>query len=149
MNSMEIKEILECLPHRFPFLLVDRVLHCEPGKSIVAVKNVAINEPFFQGHFPDVPIMPGVMILEAMAQAAGILSYKTLGGLEHRKVLYYFVGIDNARFKKPVTPGDQLILEVKMGRQVRGIGKFEALARVGDTVVTEAELMCTIKEQSA
>jgi len=144
---MEIKEILQCLPHRFPFLLVDRVLSCEPGKSIVALKNVAVNEPFFQGHFPDIPIMPGVMILEALAQAAGILSFKTLSGLENRKVLYYFVGIDNARFKKPVTPGDQLILEVKMGRQVRGIGKFEAQARVGDIIVTEAELMCTIKEQ--
>ncbi len=113
----------------------------------MALKNVAINEPYFQGHFPDIPIMPGVMILEALAQAAGILSFKTLSGLENRKVLYYFVGIDNARFKKPVTPGDQLILEVKMGRQVRGIGKFEEQARVGDIIVTEAELMCTIKEQ--
>lgn len=144
---MEIKEILQCLPHRFPFLLVDRVLSCEPGKNILAIKNVAINEPFFQGHFPEVPIMPGVMILEALAQAAGILSYKTLGGVENRKVLYYFVGIDNARFKKPVTPGDQLILDVTMGRSVRGIGKFAAQARVGDSVVTEAELMCTIKER--
>lgn len=146
---MEIKEILQCLPHRFPFLLVDRVLSLDLGRRIVALKNVAINEPFFPGHFPDVPIMPGVMILEALAQAAGILSYKTLGGLENRKVLYYFVGIDNARFKKPVTPGDQLILEVEMGRQVRGIGKFQALARVGDAVVTEADLMCTIKEREA
>ncbi|MCW5622362.1 MAG: 3-hydroxyacyl-ACP dehydratase FabZ [Burkholderiales bacterium] len=144
---MEIKEILQCLPHRFPFLLVDRVLSCEPGRNILAIKNVAINEPFFQGHFPEVPIMPGVMILEALAQAAGILSYKTLGGVENRKVLYYFVGIDNARFKKPVTPGDQLILDVTMGRSVRGIGKFAAQARVGDSVVTEAELMCTIKER--
>lgn len=147
MNSMEIREILSYLPHRYPFLLLDRVISCEPGKNIVALKNVAINEPFFQGHFPGNPIMPGVMILEALAQAAAILSFKTLNYENKGNLLYYFVGIDNARFKRPVTPGDQLILDVTMLRVVRGIGKFEARARVGDTIASEAELMCTIKEQ--
>jgi 3-hydroxyacyl-[acyl-carrier-protein] dehydratase len=145
---MEIKEILECLPHRFPFLLVDRVLELEPGKRVVAVKNVAINEPFFQGHFPGNPIMPGVMILEAMAQAAAILSYKTLNLNSTRNLLYYFVGVDNARFKKPVTPGDRLVLDVSMIRIVRGICKFTAVAKVDGAVVTEAELMCAIKEHN-
>jgi 3-hydroxyacyl-[acyl-carrier-protein] dehydratase len=144
---MEIGEILSYLPHRYPFLLLDRVISCEPGKSIVALKNVAIGEPFFQGHFPDKPIMPGVMILEALAQAAAILSFKTLQYESKRNLLYYFVGIDNARFKKPVIPGDQLVLDVTMTRIVRGIGKFWAQARVDDAVVAEAELMCTIKEQ--
>jgi len=144
---MEIKEILEYLPHRFPFLLIDRVLQLEHAKRVVAIKNVAISEPFFQGHFPENPIMPGVMILEAMAQAAAILSYKTLKLSSERNFLYYFVGVDNARFKKPVIPGDQLVLDVCMIRIVRGIGKFSAVARVGDTVVTEAELMCAIRER--
>lgn len=144
---MQIKEILKCLPHRYPFLLIDRVLSCEPGKNIVAIKNVSSNEPFFQGHFPDNPIMPGVLILEALAQAAAILSYQTLHFDGSKKWLYYFVGIDNARFKKPVTPGDQLILDVTMGRNVRGIGKFAAQARVGETIVSEADLMCTVREQ--
>jgi 3-hydroxyacyl-[acyl-carrier-protein] dehydratase len=144
---MEIREILSYLPHRFPFILLDRVLSCEPGKKIVGLKNVTINEPFFQGHFPENPIMPGVMILEAMAQTAAILSYKTLHYESKGGLLYYFVGIDNARFKKPVMPGDQLILDVDMLRIVRGIGKFAAQARVNDAVVSEAELMCTIKEQ--
>jgi 3-hydroxyacyl-[acyl-carrier-protein] dehydratase len=145
---MEIKEILQYLPHRYPFLLIDRVLELEPGKRIIAIKNVAINEPFFQGHFPDNPIMPGVMILEAMAQAAAILSYKTFNRDSTENLLYYFVGIDKARFKKPVTPGDQLGLDVTMIRNVRGIGKFTAVARVGDGVVAEAELLCTIKERN-
>lgn len=145
MNKMEIREILNYLPHRFPFLLIDRVLSCEPGKTIVAIKNVAINEPYFQGHFPGNPVMPGVMILEALAQAAAILSFQTLDKSSTRNLLYYFVGIDNARFKKPVVPGDQLVLNVTMLRQVRGIGKFAARATVDGAVVTEAELMCTIK----
>ena len=146
MNKMEIREILDYLPHRFPFLLIDRVLELEEGKRIVAVKNVAINEPFFQGHFPGNPVMPGVMILEALAQAAAILSFRNMHRESTKKLLYYFVGIDNARFKKPVTPGDQLILNVSMLRQVRGIGKFAAHATVDGVLVTEAELMCTIKE---
>jgi 3-hydroxyacyl-[acyl-carrier-protein] dehydratase len=144
---MEIREILSYLPHRYPFILLDRVVSCEPGKKVVALKNVTINEPFFQGHFPGNPIMPGVMILESLAQAAAILSFKTLNYDSTQNLLYYFVGIDNARFKKPVTPGDQLVIEVDMLRIVRGIGKFSARARVNDAVVTEAELMCTIKEQ--
>jgi len=145
MNKMEIREILDYLPHRFPFLLIDRVLSCEPGKNIVAIKNVAINEPFFQGHFPGNPVMPGVMILEALAQAAAILSFKTLNHQSTENLLYYFVGIDGARFKKPVIPGDQLVLNVEVLRQVRGIGKFAAHATVDDQLVTEAELLCTIK----
>ena len=144
---MEIREILNYLPHRFPFLLIDRVVSCHPAKSIVAVKNVTINEPFFQGHFPGNPVMPGVMILEAMAQAAGILSFVTSNRSSTRNLLYYFVGIDKARFKKPVGPGDQLLLEVNMVRSVRGIAKLTAQARVGSDVVSEAELMCVIKEQ--
>jgi 3-hydroxyacyl-[acyl-carrier-protein] dehydratase len=146
MNTMEIREILNYLPHRFPFLLIDRVVALEEGKSIVAIKNVAINEPFFQGHFPGNPVMPGVMILEALAQAAAILSFRSMNRESTQNLLYYFVGIDNARFKKPVTPGDQLVLNVSMVRQVRGIGKFASHATVGGVVVTEAELMCTIKE---
>jgi 3-hydroxyacyl-[acyl-carrier-protein] dehydratase len=146
MNNMEIRAILNCLPHRFPFLLIDRVISYEAGKNIVAIKNVAINEPFFQGHFPGNPVMPGVMILEALAQAAAILSFQTLNRESTQNLLYYFVGIDHARFKKPVIPGDQLVLNVSMLRQVRGIGKFAAFATVNDVVVTEAELMCTIKE---
>ena len=146
MMSMEIKEILKYLPHRYPFLLVDRVVSCEPGKKIIAIKNVAISEPFFQGHFPGNPVMPGVMILEALAQAAAILSFKTFNHVSTENLLYYFVGIDRARFKKPVVPGDVLALEVTMLRQVRGIGKFGARALVGETVVAEAELLCTLKE---
>jgi 3-hydroxyacyl-[acyl-carrier-protein] dehydratase len=144
--SMEIKEILKYLPHRYPFLLVDRVISCEPGKMIVAIKNVAISEPFFQGHFPENPVMPGVMILEALAQAAAILSFKTYNHVSTENLLYYFVGIDRARFKKPVVPGDVLTLEVTILRQVRGIGKFGARALVEGSVVAEAELMCTLKE---
>jgi 3-hydroxyacyl-[acyl-carrier-protein] dehydratase len=144
--SMEIKEILKYLPHRYPFLLVDRVVSCEPGKKIIAIKNVAISEPFFQGHFPENPVMPGVMILEALAQAAAILSFKTFNHVSTENLLYYFVGIDRARFKKPVVPGDVLALEVTMLRQVRGIGKFGARALVEDSLVAEAELLCTLKE---
>jgi 3-hydroxyacyl-[acyl-carrier-protein] dehydratase len=147
MNEMEIREILNYLPHRFPFLMIDRVLSCEPGKNIVAIKNVAINEPYFQGHFPGNPVMPGVMILESLAQAAAILSFLTLNRDSTENLLYYFVGIDKARFKKPVIPGDQLKLNVTMTRQVRGIGKFVCIATVGDTVVTEAEFLCTIKQE--
>ena len=144
---MQIREILNCLPHRYPFLLIDRVLSCDLGNRIVALKNVAVSEPFFQGHFPGNPIMPGVMILEAMAQAAAILSFQTHNRDSTHNLLYYFVGIDHARFKRPVTPGDQLVLEVSMLRSVRGIGKFDAKARVGEALVSEAQLLCTIKEQ--
>lgn len=143
---MNIREILDHLPHRYPFLLVDRVISCEPGKSIHAYKNLTINEPFFAGHFPGIPVMPGVLIMEALAQAAGILSFKTLGVKPDESSLFYFAGIDNARFKKPVTPGDQLHLHVSILRRMRGIWKYKAEARVDGHVVAEAELMCTKRD---
>jgi 3-hydroxyacyl-[acyl-carrier-protein] dehydratase len=143
---LDIHEILQHLPHRYPMLLVDRVLECEPGKRILALKNVTINEPFFSGHFPHHPVMPGVLIIEAMAQAAAILSFKTLGNRPDDKSVYYFVGIDEARFKKPVTAGDQLVLEVTLDRLLRGLWKFSAQARVGDALAAEAKLMCTVRD---
>jgi 3-hydroxyacyl-[acyl-carrier-protein] dehydratase len=142
---MDIHEILDHLPHRYPMLLVDRVLECEPGKRILALKNVTINEPFFNGHFPHHPVMPGVLIVEAMAQAAAILSFRTMGTKPDDKSVYYFVGIDEARFKRPVSPGDQLLLEVSLERSLRGIWKFAAEARVGENLVAEAKIMCTIR----
>ncbi|HXF66005.1 MAG TPA: 3-hydroxyacyl-ACP dehydratase FabZ [Burkholderiales bacterium] len=142
---MDIHEVLEYLPHRYPFLLIDRVLACEPGKSIQAVKNVTINEPFFGGHFPHHPVMPGVLILEALAQAAAILSFRTGNHKADRNSVYYFVGIDHARFKRPVRPGDVLALDVTLKRHARGMWIFDAVARVDGAVVTEAELMCTIR----
>ena len=142
---MDIHEILEHLPHRYPMLLVDRVIECVPGKRILAVKNVSINEPYFNGHFPHHPVMPGVLIVEALAQAAAVLSFKTLGTLPNDKSVYYFVGIDGARFKRPVSPGDQLLLDVSIVRMVRGIWKFSAEARVGESLVAEAQLMCTVR----
>ncbi len=145
MTSMDIREILEYLPHRYPFLLVDRVLECVPGERILALKNVSINEPFFPGHFPHHPVMPGVLIIEALAQAAALLSFKTQGNKSDDKSVYYFVGIDNARFKKPVIAGDQLLLDVSISRNMRGIWKFASKARVGEQVVAEAELMCTMR----
>ena len=126
-------------------LLVDRVLECEPGKRILALKNVSMNEPFFSGHFPHHPVMPGVLIIEALAQAAAILSFKTLGNKPDDKSVYYFVGIDEARFKRPVGPGDQLMLEVSLERLLRGLWKFSAQARVGDALAAEAVLMCTVR----
>ena len=142
---MDIHEILKSLPHRYPMLLVDRVLEIEKGKRIVAIKNVSINEPHFTGHFPHRPVMPGVLILEALAQAAGILSFATQGVVPDDKTVYYFAGIDGARFKRPVEPGDQLRLEVEIDRHKAGIFKFKARALVGDEVATEAELMCTMR----
>jgi len=142
---MDIHEILAHLPHRYPMLLVDRVLECEPGKRILAIKNVTINEPFFAGHFPHHPVMPGVLVVEAMAQAAAILSFRTLGTKPVENSVYYFVGIDEARFKRPVIPGDQLMLEVLLERSVRGIWKFGAKARVGEALAAEAKIMCTIR----
>jgi 3-hydroxyacyl-[acyl-carrier-protein] dehydratase len=142
---MDIREVLDHLPHRYPMLLVDRVLECEPGKRILALKNVTINEPFFAGHFPHHPVMPGVLIIEALAQAAAILSFRTLGTKPDDKSVYYFVGIDGARFKKPVGPGDQLMLDVTLERSMRGILKFAAIARVSEALVAEANLMCTVR----
>ncbi|MBI2296574.1 MAG: 3-hydroxyacyl-ACP dehydratase FabZ [Betaproteobacteria bacterium] len=142
---MDIHEVLEYLPHRYPFLLIDRVTSYEPGKSITAVKNVTINEPFFSGHFPHRPIMPGVLIIEALAQAAAILSFRTMNHKADEMSVYYFVGIDHARFKRPVVPGDTLMLEVTLKRHARSIWIFSGVARVNDTVAAEAELMCTIR----
>ena len=143
MSSMDIKEVLQYLPHRYPFLLIDRVLDCEPGKRIIALKNVTINEPFFVGHFPHHPIMPGVMIIEALAQAAAILSFRTMEHKADQRLIYYFVGIDGARFKRPVVPGDALTLEVALKRKARGLWMFSGEARVNDVVAAEAQLMCT------
>ncbi|MBI3150046.1 MAG: 3-hydroxyacyl-ACP dehydratase FabZ [Betaproteobacteria bacterium] len=143
---MEIREILQYLPHRYPFLLIDRVLEMEVGKRIVALKNVTMNEPYFVGHFPGNPVMPGVIVIEAMAQAAGILSFKTMGRQPDGKSVVYFAGIDGARFKKPVIPGDQLRLEVDLHRLVRGVAKFSGRALVGDTLVAEAQIMAALRE---
>jgi len=145
VTSMDIKQILEYLPHRYPFLLVDRVLSCEPGKKIVAIKNVSINEPFFQGHFPNYPVMPGVLIIESMAQAAAILTFHSESARPDKDSVYFFVGIDNARFKKPVVPGDTMRLEVAIARHARGLWKFAAQAWVGETMTAESEIMCTVR----
>jgi len=145
-ETMTIEEIKEYLPHRFPFLLIDRVVEFEKDARIVALKNVTANEPFFPGHFPHYHVMPGVLIVEAMAQAAAVLSLKSLGHKNDGKWVYYFVGIDGARFKRPVVPGDTLTLEVKQGRSGRGMAKFTAVAKVGDAVAAEAELLCALRE---
>ena len=144
-TSMDIHEILNHLPHRYPFVLVDRVLSMELGKEITAIKNVTINEPFFPGHFPYHPVMPGVLIVEAMAQAAAILSFKTRGAKPSDDSVYYFAGIDKARFKKPVLPGDQIILKVKIDRILRDIWKYSGEASLDGVVVAEAEFMCILK----
>ncbi len=140
---MDIKSILKALPHRFPILLVDRVKEIVPGERLVALKNVSINEPFFPGHFPHHPVMPGVLILEALAQASAILCFHSMEDKPDPDAIYYFVGIDGARFKKPVVPGDQLELVVQVIRSSRGIWKVDAKAFVDGQVVTEAELMLT------
>ncbi|MDA8384385.1 MAG: 3-hydroxyacyl-ACP dehydratase FabZ [Betaproteobacteria bacterium] len=145
MTSLNIHEILNYLPHRYPFLLVDRVLSCEPGKNIVAVKNVSINEPFFAGHFPHFPVMPGVLIIESLAQAAAILSFKTTNSRPDDKSVYYFAGIDNARFKKPVSAGDQLVLHVEIVRTMKGIWKYSGRATVSEETVAEAEMLCALR----
>jgi 3-hydroxyacyl-[acyl-carrier-protein] dehydratase len=146
MIEMTIEEIKEYLPHRYPFLLIDRVVSFEKDARIVALKNVTVNEPFFPGHFPHYHVMPGVLIVEAMAQAAAVLSLKSLGHKNDGKWVYYFVGIDGARFKKPVVPGDQLVIEVVQGRVGRGMAKFTATARVGDAVAAEAQLLCALRQ---
>lgn len=142
---MDIHQILKKLPHRYPFLLVDRVLEIEPNVRIRALKNVTFNEPFFAGHFPGRPVMPGVLMLEAMAQTAALLTFSSQGKDASDGRLYYFVGIDGARFKRPVEPGDQLILDVELDRIKGGIYKFKGVARVGDSVACEAEIMCTMR----
>ncbi|HQV88132.1 MAG: 3-hydroxyacyl-ACP dehydratase FabZ [Nitrosomonas sp.] len=145
MNTMNIHDILKYLPHRYPILLVDRVLSYELGKDIVALKNVSINEPFFSGHFPHHPVMPGVLIVEALAQAAAILTMKTENVVNNDNMIYYFVGIDGVRFKKPVMAGDQLILKVTIERQIKGLWKYSARAEVDEQLVTEATLMCAAR----
>lgn len=145
MNAMDIYEILKYLPHRYPFILVDRVVSCEPGERIIALKNVSINEPYFMGHFPHHPVMPGVLIVEALAQAAALLTLKTQNSEKNDEQVYYFVGIDGVRFKKPVMAGDQLILKVEITRQIKGVWKYTARAEVDDQLVTEAQLMCTAR----
>ncbi|MEO8135348.1 MAG: 3-hydroxyacyl-ACP dehydratase FabZ [Betaproteobacteria bacterium] len=142
---MDVQEILELLPHRYPFLLVDRVLEITPGQSIVALKNVTINEPFFAGHFPGRPVMPGVLIIEAMAQAAGLLSFKTPSLNLTKGSIFYFAGIDNARFKRPVFPGDQLQLEAQILKVVRGVGKFRCRATVDGQLAAEGEILAVLK----
>ena len=142
---MDIHEILRQLPHRYPFLLVDRVVSCEKGQRIQALKNVTINEPFFNGHFPHRPVMPGVLMLEAMAQAAALLAFDTIGVTPDDKTVYYFAGIDGACFKRPVEPGYQLIMDVELLRLKSGIFKFKGVTRVQGNVVCEAELMCTMR----
>jgi 3-hydroxyacyl-[acyl-carrier-protein] dehydratase len=147
--TMDIHEILRRLPHRYPILLVDRVVELVKGERIRAIKNVSINEPFFVGHFPHRPVMPGVLILEALAQAATLLAIESVGITLDEKSVVYFAGIDGARFKRPVEPGDQLVLEVTLGRAKAGIYKFAARALVGEQVVAEAELMCTMRRIEA
>ena len=144
--NFDVEKIMELLPHRYPFLLVDRVTEVEPGVSLSAIKNVTINEPFFQGHFPGKPIMPGVLILEAMAQATGLLAFSGLIDPSESK-LYILVGIDKARFRGQVLPGDQLKLQVSLKRNMRGIGMFDCKALVDDEVVAEAQMMCSEQER--
>jgi 3-hydroxyacyl-[acyl-carrier-protein] dehydratase len=145
MSEMDVNEVLAHLPQRYPFLMIDRVKEFEAGKRIVALKNVSVNEPYFQGHFPHRPIMPGVLILEAMAQAAGVLVFRTHNTTPNDKTVYYYVGIDSARFKKPVVPGDQLQIEVHIERVLRGISKFNCWARVDGQLVAEATILCAMQ----
>jgi 3-hydroxyacyl-[acyl-carrier-protein] dehydratase len=149
MGEMDIGEIMRHLPHRYPFLLVDRVLECVPGKRIKAVKNVTANEPFFQGHFPSYPVMPGVLIIEALAQVSLILFYETIDRVPDGKTFIFFAGIDSARFKRPVFPGDQLLLEAVEINVVRSVFKFQAKASVGNDLVAEAQLMAAVRDVQA
>ncbi len=142
---MDIYKILKQLPHRYPFLLVDRVLSIDKGKSIRALKNVTINEPFFEGHFPHRPVMPGVLMLEALAQTAALLAFDAMDAIPDEDSIYYFAGMDGVRFKRPVEPGDQLILEAELMRMKAGIFKFKTRALVGDELAVEAEIICAVR----
>ena len=142
---MDIHQILKLLPHRYPILLVDRVLEIEKGKRIKALKNVSINEPFFMGHFPKYPVMPGVLMLEAMAQTAALLAFHALDVMPDENTVYYFAGIDDARFKRPVGPGDQIVMDVTLDRMKAGILKFSAKSTVDGNLVCQAGLMCTMR----
>ncbi|MGH1427125.1 MAG: 3-hydroxyacyl-ACP dehydratase FabZ [Arenicella sp.] len=146
MKTLDIHEIKNLLPHRYPFLLLDRVLEVEKGEKLVALKNVTINEPFFQGHFPHRPVMPGVLMLEAMAQASAILASFDLDEIDTQNRLYYFTAIDKARFKRPVEPGDQLMFEVKVARRIRNMWKCAGVATVDGQVAAKAELMFTYQD---
>ena len=146
---LDIYKVLKRLPHRYPFLLVDRVLECTPGESIRAIKNVTVNEPFFIGHFPGRPVMPGVMILEALAQAAGILAYTTMGKVPNENTRFYFAGIDGCRFRRPVEPGDQLILSAKVVRSLKGIWKIDTIAHVGEEEAVQAQMMLYAESENA
>lgn len=148
MKSLNINQIKEFLPHRYPLLLVDRVLDWEAGKRITTIKNVTVNEEFFNGHFPYKPVMPGVMMIEAMAQSAALLSFLTMGQKPDENSVVYFLGIDGARFKRPVEPGDQLKMDVEILRCARGIWKYKAQASVDGQIAVEAELMCTMRNAS-
>jgi len=143
---MDIHKVMAQLPHRYPFLLVDKVLECKPGDSLTALKNVTINEPFFPGHFPHRPVLPGVMILEALAQATGLLAFATVGSPPGPNTLYYFVGIDKARFKRPVEPGDTLYLKVKLARTLKGVWCFDTVAEVDGRMVAKAQIMAAPAE---
>ncbi|MGO8755089.1 MAG: 3-hydroxyacyl-ACP dehydratase FabZ [Gallionellaceae bacterium] len=145
--QMDIHKIMEHLPHRYPFLMIDRVLSVEFGKELVALKNVTINEPFFPGHYPHHPVMPGVMIIEAMAQAAALLTFSSIDDKPGSDTVYYFVGIDGARFKRPVGPGDQLILKATILRVMRGLWKFSTVAEVDGEMAAEAQIMCTMRDK--
>ena len=145
LNQLDIQDILDLLPHRYPFLLVDRITELEIGKRVVGLKNVTVNEPFFPGHFPHNPVMPGVLIIEAMAQTAAVLAFKTEGTVPDDDSTVYFASVDNVRFKRPVVPGDQLVMEAEIVRKMRNIWKFKAVARVDGELATEAEFMCAIK----
>ncbi len=142
---MNVEQIKEYLPHRYPFLLLDRIVEWEKDKRIVALKNVTANEPYFQGHFPHYAVMPGVLVIEAMAQAAAMLGLLSVGQKNDGRHVYYFAGIDDARFKRPVRPGDQLVFEIEQLRLVRGLGKFRAVARVDGEMVAEAQLLCVLR----
>lgn len=146
LDTLDIYEVLKHLPHRYPFLLIDRVLECKEGERLVGIKNVTYNEPYFQGHFPHRPVMPGVLILEALAQATGILAFRTSNKRPDNGSLYYFVGIDEARFKQPVEPGDQLLLEVDVIKCKRGVWKFNGVAKVDGNIVCSAVLMCAERD---
>ena len=145
-DKFDIQEVMRVLPHRYPFLMIDRIVSCDPGKELVALKNVTMNEPYFNGHFPNYPVMPGVLIVEAMAQASAILAFKSFDLTRSENSVFYFVGIDEARFKRPVTPGDQLIIKAQIVRNLRGIWKFTGQAYVDDALASEATLMCTMKD---
>ncbi len=146
MKSLDIHKVMQILPHRYPFLLIDRVLDYRPNETLTAIKNVTINEPFFPGHFPHRPVMPGVLVIEAMAQACGLLSYASEEHMPNDKGIFLFVGIDKARFKRQVEPGDQLRFEVKLTRKIRGIWMYEGSAYVGAELACSAELMCAYRE---